>query len=109
MREYISFSGKDTGTDASRDAIQAVEDAIETVEGLPIMMWADLYENKTIVHVISRTGLEHDDNAKKPTGLDDFAITAFLIEGTRTQTVYKITADAVYTIREEYDNNTVQR
>ena len=109
MREYIHFSGKDTGTDASRDAIQAVEDAIQTVEGFPIMMWADLYENKTIVHVISRTGLEHDDNAKKPTGLDDFAITAFLIEGTRTQTVYKITADAVYTIREEYDNNTVQR
>ncbi len=109
MREYISFSGKDTGTDASRDAIQAVEDAIETVEGLPFMMWADLYENKTIVQVISRTVQEHEDNAGKPTGLHDFAITAFLIEGTRTQTVYKITADAVYTIRQEYDNNTIQR
>lgn len=97
-REYIEFYGN-----------QAVKDAIQTVEGLPIMMWADLYENKTIVQVISRTVQEHEDNAGKPTGLHDFAITAFLIEETRTQTVYKITADAVYTVRQEYDNNTVQR
>lgn len=109
MREYIEFYGRDTGTEASGDAIQAVKDAIQTAEGFPIMMWADLYENKTIVHVISRTVQEYEDNAGKPTGLDDFVITAFLIEGTQTQTVYKITADAVYTIRQEYDNNTVQQ
>ncbi len=99
---HIELSGEGPG-------ITTLKDAVWSVEGTPIMVWAEPFAGKNIVHVISLTGSENKTGREKITGLDDFAITGFLVDGTQYQSVYRITADAEYTVRQEYENTQVRR
>lgn len=78
-------------------------------EGTPIMVWAEPFAGKNIVHVISLTGLHNKTGRGKITELDDFAITGFWVEGTQYQSIYQITADAAYAVRQEYENTQKRR
>lgn len=99
---HIELSGEDSG-------IKTLKDAVWSVEGTPIMVWAEPFAGKNIVHVISLTGLHNNTGREKITELDDFTITGFLVEGTQYQSVYQITADAAYAVRQEYENSQERR
>ena len=80
--ECLHFDGEGGGIDS-------VYGALKTVEGVPVMMWADPFEGKNVLHIISLTGL------------DDFEITGFLVEGASCQRLYCVVAKVDYGIRQE--------
>lgn len=72
----------------SNDESDAVWEAIDSIDERPIMMWADSYEGETVIHAIYLTGLE------------DFEIMGFVVQGEEYQSIYRITADAVYGVEQ---------
>ncbi|MCM1182761.1 MAG: hypothetical protein NC337_05250 [Roseburia sp.] len=79
-REWISFDWNDGSYDLWNE--------IFDIDGSPIMLWADAYGEENVVNVIYLTGL------------DDFEIRGFVIQGSEYQSVYRIAADAVYGVEE---------
>lgn len=74
---YLHFEG-------GGSAAEMVNDALGTLEGTPVMMWVDESAGKNVVNVMSQTGLE------------DMAVTGFLMNGTSYRKVYEIHVDAAY-------------
>ena len=74
---YLHFEGEGS-------AAEMVNDALGTLEGTPVMMWVDESAGKNVVNVMSQTGLE------------DMAVTGFLMNGTSYRKVYEIHVDAAY-------------
>lgn len=62
---------------------------MEAVDGTPIMMWVEPFEGKNIINVISLTGLH------------DFEITGFLLNGAEYTRLYRITAEVTYGVSKE--------
>ncbi len=75
--EYLHFDG--TGK-----AVETVSDALFSLEGTPVMMWVDAVQGKNVINVMSQTGLE------------DFAITGFLVSGFSYEQLYDICVDVTY-------------
>ncbi len=71
------------------EGIEHTNDALYTTEGRPIMMWVEPFAGKNIVNVISLTGLH------------DFEITGFLINGAEYTNIYRITAEVTYDVNIE--------
>ena len=71
------------------EGIEHTNDALRTTEGTPIMMWVKPFEEKNIINVISLTGLH------------DFEITGFLLNGAEYTSIYRITAEVTYGINKE--------
>ena len=80
--ECLSFHGDGEG-------IEHTDDAVYTVEGRPIMMWVEPFAEKNIINVISLTGLH------------DFEITGFLLNGAEYTRIYRITAEVTYGVNKE--------
>lgn len=81
--EWITFYGDGEGIEHTDDALYMV------VEGSPIMMWVEPFEEKNIINVISLTGLH------------DFEITGFLLNGAEYTSIYRITAEVTYGVNKE--------
>ena len=75
--ECLSFYGDGEGIEHTNNALYAIE-------GRPIMMWVEPFEGKNIINVISLTGLH------------DFEITGFLLNGAEYTSIYRITAEVTY-------------
>lgn len=71
------------------EGIEHTDDALHMVEGSPIMMWVEPFEEKNIINVISLTGLH------------DFEITGFLLNGAEYTSIYRITAEVTYGVNKE--------
>ncbi len=80
MSEHLLFYGEGAG-------IERVEAALETMNGTPMMMWVEPFQEENIVNVISLTGLH------------DFEITGFVLNGADRRIVYRITADVTYGVQ----------
>ena len=65
-------------------AAKMVNDALDTLEGTPVMMWVDEAAGKNVVNVMSQTGLE------------DMAVTGLLFNGSSYRKLYEIRVDAAY-------------
>lgn len=65
-------------------AAKMVNDALDTLEGTPVMMWVDETAGKNVVNVMSQTGLE------------DMAVTGLLFNGSSYRKLYEIRVDAAY-------------
>lgn len=65
-------------------AAKMVNDALDTLEETPVMMWVDETAGKNVVNVMSQTGLE------------DMAVTGFLFNGSSYRKLYEIRVDAAY-------------
>lgn len=74
---HLHFEGEDS-------AAKMVNDALDTLEGTPVMMWVDEAAGKNVVNVMSQTGLE------------DMAVTGFLFNGSSYRKLYEIRVDAAY-------------
>lgn len=83
--EYLDFSGEGEG-------IECVLDAKKTVEGTPMMLWVEPFDEENIINIISLTEL------------DDFEITGFLINEKTYKKLYRITANAIYEVCQERSN-----
>ena len=81
--EYLEFSGEGTG-------IEQIYEIEQSIEGRAVMLWVDPFAGENIINVISKTEWE------------DFEITGFLINGTEYKKLYRITANAVRGVREEW-------
>ena len=81
--EYLEFSGEGTG-------IEQIYEIEQSVEGRAVMLWVEPFAGENIINVISKTEWEN------------FEITGFLLKGTEYKQLYRITANAVRGIREEY-------
>ncbi|MDE7267509.1 MAG: hypothetical protein K2N89_08600 [Lachnospiraceae bacterium] len=82
LSEHLYFYGDGKG-------IEHTNDALDTVEGTPIMMWVEPFAEKNIINVISLTGLH------------DFEITGFLLNGAEYTSIYRITAEVTYGVSKE--------
>ncbi|MDE7271599.1 MAG: hypothetical protein K2N95_00870 [Lachnospiraceae bacterium] len=74
---YLQFDGEGR-------AAEAVKDALASLEGTPVMMWVDAVQGKNVINVMSQTGLE------------DIAITGFLVSGSAYERLYDIRVDVTY-------------
>ncbi|MDE7267816.1 MAG: hypothetical protein K2N89_10170, partial [Lachnospiraceae bacterium] len=81
--ESLHFYGDGKG-------IEHTNDALDTVEGTPIMMWVEPFAEENIINVISLTGLH------------DFEITGFLLNGAAYTSIYRITAEVTYGVNKEF-------
>ena len=84
--ESLSFSGEGEGIEHTNDALCAAE-------GTPIMMWVEPLGEENIINVISLTGLH------------DFEITGFLLNGAEYTSIYRISADVTYSVNKEFFTN----
>ena len=71
------------------EGIGHTNDALRTTEGTPIMMWVEPFAEQNIINVISLTGLH------------DFEITGFLLNGAEYTSIYRITAEVTYGVNKE--------
>ena len=71
------------------EGIKHTNDALEAVDGTPIMLWVEPFEGKNIINVISLTGLH------------DFAITGLLLNGAEYTRIYCVTAEVTYGVSKE--------
>lgn len=79
---HLNFYGEGEG-------IEHTNDALEAADGTPFMMWVEPFEGKNIINVISLTGLH------------DFEITGFLLNGAEYTRIYRITAEVTYGVSKE--------
>ena len=77
--EYLYFDG-------DGKAIAPVKEALDSLDGTPIMMWVDLVEDKNIINVMAQTGLE------------EFTITGFIVNDLDYEKLYEVCVDVTYTI-----------
>lgn len=77
--DYLHFNG--TGKVAD-----TVNEILFSLEGTPVVMWVDAVQGKNVINVMSRTGLE------------DIAITGFLVSGASYEQLYDIRVDATYDV-----------
>ena len=80
--QCLSFSGEGEGIEHTYELLRAAE-------GTPIMMWVEPFAEANIINVISLTGLH------------DFEITGFLLNGAECTSIYRITADVTYGVNKE--------
>ncbi len=79
---HLNFYGEGEG-------IEHTNDALEAADGRSIMMWVEPFEGENIINVISLTGLH------------DFEITGFLLNGAEYTRIYRITAEVTYGVSKE--------
>ncbi|MDE7206223.1 MAG: hypothetical protein K2N90_03535, partial [Lachnospiraceae bacterium] len=79
---HLNFYGEGEG-------VKHTNDALEAADGTPFMMWVEPFEGKNIINVISLTGLH------------DFEITGFLLNGAEYTRIYRITAEVTYGVSKE--------
>lgn len=77
--DYLYFDG--TGKVAD-----TVNEILFSLEGTPVVMWVDAVQGKNVINVMSRTGL------------DDIAITGFLVSGASYEQLYDIRVDVTYDV-----------
>ena len=81
--ESLHFYGEGEGIEHTYEPLRAAE-------GTPIMMWVEPFEEENIINVISLTGLH------------DFEITGFLLNGAAYTSIYRITAEVTYGVDKEF-------
>lgn len=80
--KYLNFYGEGT-------VIEQVYKINQLVEGRAFMLWAEPLAGENIINILSLTEWEN------------FEITGFLLNGEEYKKLYRITADAVYGVRQE--------